>query len=82
MEKNRERQIAFTRLFGAGRKVTIILPITFAAPVHVLTSARAVSLPPFRERSMAGRAALYIEAIRLMPARKRIRSRIPRFSFR
>ena len=58
MENRRERQITFTRFFGAGRSVTAALPMTFARPVHVLTRASAVWLPPSRERSMAGSAAL------------------------
>lgn len=58
MENRRERQITFTRFFGGGRNVTTALPMTFARPVHVLTSASEVWLPPLRESSMAGSAAL------------------------
>ena len=74
--------MALTRLFGAGRKVAMTLPVTFARPVQVDTSASAAWLPQSLESSMAGRAALYTEATRLMQARKRIRSRMLRFSLR
>ena len=58
MANRSERQITFTLLFGTGESVTSTLPATFASPVQVLTRASAVSLPPFLDKSIAGRAAL------------------------
>ena len=47
-----------TRLFGAGRSVTITLPARLAAPVNVCKTPSAVSPPPGRERTMGASAAL------------------------
>ena len=71
--------ITRTRLLGAGARETAALPTRLASPAQVFTSPRAISPPPARGRRRAGRAALYIEAVRLMAARKRMRWSTPRF---
>ena len=57
-----------------------MLPTSVDMPVAVFTIPRATS--PSLESSIAGNAALYTEAVRLIAARNRIRSRIPRLCFK
>ena len=80
MDSSRLLQITRTRLRGGGRTVTAKLPARWASPVHSCTAPSARSPPPGRERSRAGRAALYMLAMRLMQAKNRMRSSTPRFA--
>ena len=70
-----------TLFFGGGSRETSTLPARVAMPAKVFTSPSASSLPPFRESTMAGRAASKQEAIRLTKARNRISFRISACSF-
>ena len=81
IEINSVLQIMRTRLFGAGIDEAITLPRSSAIPVAVLTIPSAASPPPSLERSMAGNAALYIDAVKLIAARNRIKPRMPRLCF-
>ena len=82
MAISRELQITRTLFLGGWQKETSRLPARLAAPVQAFTIPSAILLPPFLERIMAGSAALYMDAVKLMAARNRIRFRIPRFLFR
>jgi hypothetical protein len=82
MENSRELRITRTRLFGSGNPVTRILPNMVAIPVTVLIMPKAISPPPVRDSIIAGKAALKMDAVKLMTAKSRIRSRIPRLLFR
>jgi hypothetical protein len=54
-----------------------MLPNIVAIPVTVLTMPSANSPPPTRESIIAGRAALKMEAVKLITAKNRIKSKIP-----
>jgi len=82
MEKSSELQITRVLLLGGGRTVTKRLPTIVAIPVTMLTIPRDNSPPPARESIIAGNAALNMDAVKLIIARNRIKSRIPRFSFK
>ena len=58
MEIRSVLQITRTRLLGAGEKVEITLPISMVMPVTALITPSENSLPPLRDSSIAGRAAL------------------------
>ena len=77
MAKSSESWMTRTRLRGAPRSEVNTPPSSVATPVQALTQPRAVSPPPGREIAIAGSAALYMEAMRLMAERKRIRCRTP-----
>ena len=65
MENNRQLQMTRTRLLGAFAKEARMLPASVDAPMTAFTSPKTFSLPPFLESSMAGNAALYMDATRL-----------------
>ena len=82
METSSALQMTRVRLFGAGKSETITLPMTMASPAQVLMRPSAVSPPCGTESTMAGSAALYMDATKLMAAKKRMRSKMPRFAFK
>ena len=79
IEKRRALHMTRTRLLGGGASDTSTLPTRVASPAQVLTIPRMAFPPFFLDNNMAGSAALYMEATRLIAARNKIRSRIPRF---
>ena len=82
MEISNVLHIIATRLFGAGSTEVIILPASNATPVTAFTIPSATSPPPTLERIIAGNAALYTEAIKLMAAKNKIKSKIHLLFFR
>ena len=79
MESIRQPQMAFTRLLGVFMKEARMLPSSVEMPMTVLTTPMARS--EAFDSTMAGNAALYMDATRLIPARNSIRCRIPGFRF-
>lgn len=68
------------RFFGAGRSVTSTLPANVAMPTHVLTNPKTVSPPFCFDNTIAGSAASYMDATRLMQAKYKIKVKISGFS--
>ncbi len=75
-------QITLTLLLGVGIIDAITLPISVAAPINAFTVPSAVSPPLSFDNIIAGNAALYIDAIRFIQAKKSIKSKIPLFCFK
>ena len=79
MDSIRQIQMALTRPLGVFISDARTLPTKEVMPITALTTPMASS-PAFGFDSiMAGKAALYMDATRLMAARNRIRWKIPRF---
>lgn len=75
-------QITLTLLLGAGIKEAAMLPISVATPINVFTVPSAISPPLSFDNIIAGKAALYMDAIKFIQAKKSIKSKIPLFFFR
>ena len=73
IEKSRQLQIALILLLGAGDNVAITLPARVAIPTQAFTAPRTFSL--LFDKTMAGKAASYIEAIKLIAAKNNISHR-------
>lgn len=69
IENSRERHITLLLLLGFGMSVAIMLPISVATPTQVLTAPSASVPPPFRDSTIAGRTASYIDATRFIADR-------------
>ena len=82
MDISKALQITFTLLLGAGIDDAIILPNSVATPINALTVPSAISPPFSDDKIIAGKAALYMDAIRFIQARNRIKSKIPLFCFK
>jgi hypothetical protein len=82
IENIKALQIVATLLFGFFPNVINRLPRIFATPVTVLTIPRAALPPPLLDNSIAGKAALYIEAVKLIAAKNKINWRMPLLIFR
>jgi hypothetical protein len=82
IENKSALQITFTLFLGCGKTETIILPTKVAIPTAALTIPSDISPPLSLDNIIAGKAALYIEAIRLIDAKNKIKSNIPLFAFR
>ena len=82
IERSSVLQIILTRLFGAGNNDDMMLPTINVRPVTVFITPSATSPLPLLDNSIAGNAALYIDADKFIAAKKRMRFNIPRFSFK
>lgn len=73
IENKSALQITLTLLFGDGNIETITLPTNVAIPTVAFTMPRPTSPPLLFDRIIAGNAALYMDAIKFIAAKNKIK---------